>query len=293
MADEELAQALYEDDDDKSRMSDPSSEKRKSKRKLDRLKAMQSVSERIETKAHHQHLDMIEKIEWLPQLKSYISAGRDGLLKLWSDKLVPQRTIRNGKGWITDIALLSAQPMAVCSNERTISFYDSYRTSLDELGRIVNLDNVPLWCEYIRQSDHDLFLYADEMGFIYNYVLEDQWGADSTGPNAEVEVGSKKLTGMRLTGPIQMHNDWITMFKQQSQSTTLDLITSSMDCYVKLFDLEKRETKWQVRPFLSLTLINLSLSLSLSLLLISLYLADIFGSLVSAGDGSHPRGVRV
>ena len=61
VADEELAQALYEDDDDKSRMSDPSSEKRKSKRKLDRLKAMQSVSERIETKAHHQHLDMIEK----------------------------------------------------------------------------------------------------------------------------------------------------------------------------------------------------------------------------------------
>lgn len=244
--DEELAQALYENDDEKRLASDATSEKRKSKKKLDRLKAMASVSERIETKAHHQHLDMIEKIEWLPQMKSYISAGRDGLLKVWSDKLVPQRTIRNGKGWITDIALMSSQPMAVCSNERTISFYDSYRTSLDELGRIVNLDNVPLWCEYIRQSDHDLFLYADEMGFIYNYVLEDQWGADSTGPNAEVEIGSKKLTGMRLTGPIHVHNDWITMFKQQSQSTTLDLITSSMDCYVKLFDLEKRETKWEV-----------------------------------------------
>ena len=262
--DEELAQALYEDDDGKvmrvgeggagdqskrkggyhgSRGDEPRSS---SMKKLDRLKAMQSTSERIETKAHLQHLDMIEKIEWLPQLKSYISAGRDGLLKLWSDKLAPHRTIRNGKGWITDIALMNTQPMAVCSNERTISFYDSYRTSLDELGRIVNLDNVPLWCEYIRQSDHDLFLYADEMGFIYNYVLEDQWGADSTGPNAEVEVGSKKLQGMRLTGPIQVHNDWITMFKQQSQSTTLDLITSSMDCYVKLFDLEKRETKWQV-----------------------------------------------
>ncbi|QDZ24146.1 WD40 repeat domain-containing protein [Chloropicon primus] len=258
--DEELAQALYEDDDDKVKESGEPVDGEKKKRnerhrgrgdsssmkKLDRLKAMQTTNERIETKAHLQHLDMIEKIEWLPQLKSYISAGRDGLLKLWSDKLAPQRTIRNGKGWITDIALMSSQPMAVCSNERTISFYDSYRTSLDELGRIVNLDNVPLWCEYIRQSDHDLFLYADEMGFIYNYVLEDQWGADTTGPSAEVEVGSKKLQGMRLTGPIQVHNDWITMFKQQSQSTTLDLITSSMDCYVKLFDLEKRETKWQV-----------------------------------------------
>ena len=55
--DEELAQALYENDDEKRLASDATSEKRKSKKKLDRLKAMASVSERIETKAHHQHLD--------------------------------------------------------------------------------------------------------------------------------------------------------------------------------------------------------------------------------------------
>ena len=252
--DEEVTMHLYEEDEEDEGMQATSSAspnsptaKRKQKQKMEnRLDAISSISERIENKAHLQHLDMIERITWVSPLKSYLSAGRDGLLKLWSDRLVPQRTIRNGKGWITDIAVMGSQPMAVCSNDRTITFYDTYRSSLDMLGKIVNLDNVPLCCEYIRQSDHDLLIYADDKGLIYNYVLEDQWGSDATGPTAEVEIGSKKLTGMRLSGPIQVHSDWITQFKQQSQSTTLDLITSSMDCHLKLFDLEKRETKWSV-----------------------------------------------
>lgn len=239
--DEELNQSLYEGgSDDHGSANDAARPSEKKK------EAITSASERIENKAYSQHIDMIEKIMWVPGLKSYLSAGRDGFLKLWSDKLLPQKMIRNGNGWITDVALMGSQPMAVCSNDRIITFYDSCRSSLDMLGRIINLDNVPLCCEYIRQTDHDLFIYADDRGFMHPYVLEDQWGSEVSGPSAEAEIGIKKLSGMKTIGPIQVHTDWVTQFKQQKQSTTLDLITSSMDCQLKLFDLEKKETKWSV-----------------------------------------------
>jgi hypothetical protein len=56
-----------------------------------------------ELNVHHQ--DMIEKMLWLPETSNYVTAGRDGMLWVWKDQgLTPQRSIRNGPGWITDVA---------------------------------------------------------------------------------------------------------------------------------------------------------------------------------------------
>ena len=91
-----------------------------------------------------QHTDMISRLLWMPAVKGYVSAARDGHLKLWNDALTYQKTIRNGPGWISDMAAMPGQPLAVASIDRTITFYDTNRSSLDAVARVHNLDNAPM-----------------------------------------------------------------------------------------------------------------------------------------------------
>ena len=57
--------------------------------------------------------------------------------------------------------------LAVASMERTITFYDANRPSLDALCKIKDLDNVPMCVEYARVSDRDMLFYGDDRGAVW------------------------------------------------------------------------------------------------------------------------------
>jgi hypothetical protein len=106
---------------------------------------------------------MIEKMLWLPETSNYVTAGRDGMLWVWKDPDVPQRSIRNGPGWITDIAQMAGQPVAAGSLDRTISFYDCGRTSrypfgMEPLARVNNLEAIPMALTWVRNADFDMLV---------------------------------------------------------------------------------------------------------------------------------------
>ena len=199
--------------------------------------------------ARDEHSEMIQRILWIPTLGSYISAGRDGILRQWEGATCrPQRWTQNGSAWITDIAHMAPQPLAVCAADRTISFYDAGRPSMDPLGRITQLDNVPMCATWLRVSENDMLLYGDDRGGVHTYTLADEWGSEGTGPNG-IEVGKKVLSGMKAQTPYKAHAEWVTRIKYLSHSDAL--LTSSMDSTLQLTDFERRKVKWKVTDHLS------------------------------------------
>eukprot|EP00240_Pyramimonas_obovata_P003420 CAMPEP_0118944592 /NCGR_PEP_ID=MMETSP1169-20130426/40603_1 /TAXON_ID=36882 /ORGANISM="Pyramimonas obovata, Strain CCMP722" /LENGTH=922 /DNA_ID=CAMNT_0006890103 /DNA_START=126 /DNA_END=2891 /DNA_ORIENTATION=- len=196
------------------------------------------------------HLDMIERVVHVPALSSYVSAGRDGTLVVWqADTLVPKKQMRNGTGWITDMTYMPNQPLAVCSVDRTISFYDTGRTSrhpygFEPLARINNLENVPMSAKWVRLTDYDMLLFGDDRGNIQSYKFDDLWGGTNVPAGTGIEMGNKKLPGMKANTPFKLHSDWVTKLLFQSNSGTL--ITSSMDSTLRMVDLERKKTKWTV-----------------------------------------------
>eukprot|EP00854_Cymbomonas_tetramitiformis_P011779 gene11779-13904_t len=160
---------------------------------------------------HGHHYDMIERALYLNSIHAYVTAGRDGMLWCWNaHNLHPTRSLRNGGGWVTDIAHMASQPVAVCSVDRTISFYDSGRSSLEPLARINNLENVPMCAHWLRVSDCDMLLWGDDHGHINAYSFDDEWGSEHIAPGQGIEVGNKKLPGMKPHAPFKLHNDWVT-----------------------------------------------------------------------------------
>ena len=206
--------------------------------------AKRSLGGGRELQSREEHADMIQKILWLPSLGAYVSAGRDGVLRQWDGASVrSQRWMNNGAAWITDIACTASQPLAVCAADRTISFYDAGRPSMDPLGRITQLDNVPMCAAWMHVSENDMFLYGDDRGSVYTYALADEWGSEGAGPGG-VEVGKKVLSGMKLEAPHRAHSDWVTKIMYLSHSETL--LTSSMDGTLLQTDFESRKVKWKV-----------------------------------------------
>ena len=194
-----------------------------------------------------QHTDMISRMLWMPAVKGYVSAARDGHLKLWNDALTYQKTIRNGPGWISDMATLPGQPLAVASIDRTITFYDTNRSSLDAVARVHNLDNAPMCLEYVKVSDRDHLVFGDDKGSIVMYGMGEQQFSEGMGSaGGGVITGAKKLPGMTASSPYHLHSDWVTKIHMISESTSLNMISSAMDSTIKLVDMERKKVKWTV-----------------------------------------------
>lgn len=205
--------------------------------------AFSSTDKQVDPHGHH--YDMIERALYLNSIHAYVTAGRDGMLWCWnSHNLNPTRSLRNGGGWVTDIAHMASQPVAVCSVDRTISFYDSGRSSLEPLARINNLENVPMCAHWLRVSDCDMLLWGDDHGHINAYSFDDEWGSEHIAPGQGIEVGNKKLPGMKPHTPFKLHNDWVTKVFYLNHSGCL--LSSSMDSTLRMVDLERKKPKWTV-----------------------------------------------
>eukprot|EP00898_Chlorokybus_atmophyticus_P007244 jgi/Chlat1/7520/Chrsp61S07012 len=149
----------------------------------------------------------VERIAVLPLLDAYVSAGRDGSVRVWQSALhassswshsssssssssssfssssssswalIEGRSQPRGAGtWVTDVAVMCEQPLAAFGADRSVAFYDTGRASLDLLARVVGLDSVPTAGTYVRLSDKDLLLYGDDVGCVHTFSLADSWG---------------------------------------------------------------------------------------------------------------------
>lgn len=63
---------------------------------------------------------------YIPLMEYYVGGCSDGYLYLLRAKdLSVSMCLKNGNSWITSIASLDMQPLAVAAMDRTLTFYDS------------------------------------------------------------------------------------------------------------------------------------------------------------------------
>lgn len=199
----------------------------------------------------------IERICYVRTLDSYVTCTQLGTLKLWQGQAVKHmRSMQNGgasnSAWVTDIVCMDQQPLAALALDRSITFYDTARMSLDMLGRIERLDNAPMCATWLRVAENDKLLYGDDLGNVHIFTFSDEWGGDAgTSAMSEAAYGGAGAAlapaGQLLPGMVEMplwpvHTDWVTRIVFLPHAVSL--LTASMDNQLLMLDLEKRTVKW-------------------------------------------------
>ncbi|XRB12060.1 EF-hand domain-containing protein [Pseudoscourfieldia marina] len=194
-------------------------------------------------------LEAITCICHLPGNNCYVTGGRDGHVRTWSYKLKPLKVAKKLSAWITSMAHMGTQPLAVACMDRSITFFDAHRPSLDILARIFSLTSIPVSLHWAAHKECDMLLYGDDRGRVHVYALNDAWGEVETKELDEktgMEEGMKKLTGMTLKKMFKdVHSNWVTRVLFIEHNDTL--ISSSLDGTINVSDFSKRTVKWSTR----------------------------------------------
>jgi WD40 repeat protein len=77
-----------------------------------------------------------------------------------------------------------------------------------------------------------------------SFTLDDEWGMEGFNVTSGLEMGNKRLAGMRPNAPFKLHTDWITKVAYLSHSGCI--VTSSMDSSLRMVDLERKKLKWAI-----------------------------------------------
>lgn len=60
---------------------------------------------------------------------------------------------------------------------RSLSFYSTARPTLDKVGRIQNVETVPLTALWIPDGETERLLYGDDKGALHDLQFGEEWGA--------------------------------------------------------------------------------------------------------------------
>ncbi|GAQ84591.1 hypothetical protein KFL_001960080 [Klebsormidium nitens] len=188
---------------------------------------------------------LIQKIGYISSFHQYVTASQDGLIKLWSPvTLQPVRTINNGPAWITDMQVSeSMRTLVTLGMDRSLSFYSTARPTLDKVGRIQNIETVPMTALWVP-GERERLLYGDDKGALYDLQFADEWGT-KPGSGAPPVVAEHTLPGIKISAPWKVHKNWVTRLKYISHSASL--LSCSLDGYLNMLDYEKREVKWAAK----------------------------------------------
>jgi hypothetical protein len=87
-------------------------------------------------------------------------------------------------------------------------------------------------------------LWGDDRGWMNSFTFDDEWGVEGFNVTSGLEMGNKRLAGMKPNAPFKLHTDWITKVMYLSHSGCI--VTSSMDSSLRMVDLERKKLKWCV-----------------------------------------------
>lgn len=228
------------------------------------------------------HRDMITSLKMLPSSRSsehprYVTSSRDGNVKIWNaNNLSLMGTITGTNSWSTTLAHIDrCERLAVGNTNRQVLFYDLMRSHdfiSSPVSMVSDLKGVPTSMEYLRDSNS--LVTGDDQGWLYQYRFnEDNWHICNTKMdchrNELLELQSTQLNHYETTHKSKKHNwkelnlkhmkvsshvcDRVSISSAAVHSDTITriefipemdaLITSSLDCTIKKFDLEKFEDR--------------------------------------------------
>mmetsp|Transcript_26608 Transcript_26608/g.47841 ORF Transcript_26608/g.47841 Transcript_26608/m.47841 type:complete len:974 (+) Transcript_26608:2642-5563(+) len=224
------------------------------------------------------HRDMITGLKILAPSRSsehprYVTSSRDGTVKIWNaNNLNLMGTVTGTNSWVTSLAHIDrCERLAVGNTNRSVMFYDLMRGHdfiSSPVSLISDLKGVPTTMEYLRDSN--MLLTGDDQGYLYQYKFsEDNWHICNTKMDCHrndlLDLQSNQLNEYETTHRSKKHNwkelnlknmkvsshvcDKVSINMTSVHSDTITriefipemdaLISSSLDCTIRKFDLEK------------------------------------------------------
>ena len=141
------------------------------------LKLERIQREREKGMEQEQHGEMLERLAHVTELGLFVTAGRDGYIRQWSDStLSPLRSFKNSNAWLTDVSYVQgARSLAVASMDRSITFYDVNSANMDITGRLQNLDGAPMCLSWLVDRDREMLMFGDDTGVMHSYGIDENF----------------------------------------------------------------------------------------------------------------------
>ena len=163
----------------------------------------------------------------------YISAGRDGTVKLWNrHELSVYRSLRVGNAWVTDVAYLPRHhKIAVASHSRSMHLYD-VSEKMELVGSLSDLEHVPMTLDTWTPENRggDVLVQGDAGGYVQMMSLKEKAEDDMLNLYDRFVFTS--------IWKVKPHTDWVSRARYVSD---LNAITScSLDKLICLTDVERR-----------------------------------------------------
>lgn len=191
------------------------------------------------------HRERINRIIYVPVKNHYVTASRDGTLRVWdATTLAHVHTVVNGHSWINDTVLLNdlaTNKLAVASADRTISFYEMSSVDSKRLyslhGRMALLD-LPLCLAYwLQNSQTPVLGCGDDTGCVSVYDAREllKVVARAGEGRKPVEPFVSKRTRLYT---LKLHHDWVTSLSHVPGLHAL--LSAGLDASIKLTDLTRQ-----------------------------------------------------
>jgi len=176
-------------------------------------------------------------------LRRYVTAGRDGIVKVWFPTLTLQRAIDVGqrRSWLSSCCWMpKSRHLAVASSSFKIYFYDS-SFSPTPVAHIAHNEGTPLCLGYTEPSyesdgrEKEILMVGDNNGYVTVYPMDDDWAEqESKSDNDPLRFKSKPSRQL-------YHTDWVT--KVGFVSELQAMVTCGLDGEINLCDLHMNRRK--------------------------------------------------
>ena len=206
------------------------------------------------------HADMINNIAVVPDLgtasaggssssgsRRYITAGRDGFVKVWHPNLTLHKAIDVGNttSWLSACCWMQkSRKLAVASSSFRIFFYDS---SFSQITHIDHKDGTPLCLGYTethenKSPEKEILMVGDDKGYVTVFPLDAaDWDQEpKSDGKPEGKPGDDGLK-VKKASRVKYHKDWVTKVGFVSQLQAM--VTCSLDGEINICDVHTNQRK--------------------------------------------------
>ncbi|CAJ1394642.1 unnamed protein product [Effrenium voratum] len=200
------------------------------------------------------HADMINSIVVVPDLgtatngssstRRYVTAGRDGFVKVWHPNLTLHKAVDvgNTSSWLSACCWMQkSRKLAVASSNFRIFFYDS---SFNPVSHIDHKDGTPLCLGYTESHENksmekEILMVGDAKGYVSVFPLDaNDWVDQESKPDGKPDSDGMKV---KKSSRFKYHKDWVTKVGFVSQLQAM--VTCSLDGDINICDIHTNQRK--------------------------------------------------
>lgn len=180
--------------------------------------------------------------------KRFVTAGRDGFIKVWNPNLTLHRAVNVGQhsSWLSSCCWMpKSKRLAVASSCFSIYFYDS-SFSVQAAGPIAHLvhnEGTPLCLGYTESNETDgsekeILMVGDDNGCVTVYPMDQDWMEHDNKADLDASKDKESLKVKNVSRK-KYHRDWVTKVGYVSEIQAI--VTSSLDGEISLINERKAE----------------------------------------------------